>query len=224
MGYYIDLEKISLDQYKEILKTMDMIPSWKILEENIDENLDKLKALNFHNLEDLLNNLKSKSKIQEVAVQSGMSLDYLNVLRRVVNGYRPKPNRFKDFPNIDSAVVEKLEAVGIKNTLHFYDKALTSEQRSDLARQTKISIEEIERLTMLTDLSRIKWVNHTFAYVLHETGFRSAKEVSEADYQNIYQRVKALNKERQIYKGHIGENDMKRLVEAAQMLEYQMSI
>ena len=224
MGYYIDLEKISLDQYKEILKTMDMIPSWKILEENIDENLDKLKALNFHNLEDLLNNLKSKSKIQEVAVQSGMSLDYLNVLRRVVNGYRPKPNRFKDFPNIDSAVVEKLEAVGIKNTLHFYDKALTSEQRSDLARQTKISIEEIERLTMLTDLSRIKWVNHTFAYVLHEAGFRSAKEVSEADYQNIYQRVKALNKERQIYKGHIGENDMKRLVEAAQMLEYQMSI
>ena len=213
MAYYIDLKKISLEQYKDTLKTMDMIPSWKILEENIDENLDKLKAIDILNLDELLKALKSKDKVQKVSDQSGLSVRYLNVLRRVVNGYRPKPNRFKDFPNIESSVVEKLEKIGIKNTLHFYDRSLTPVQRKELSDKINISLKEIERLTGLTDLSRIKWVNHTFAYVLYEAGFRSAKEISEADYKDIYRRVKKLNEKQGIYKGHIGESDMRRLVE-----------
>lgn len=43
MRYYIDLERISIDQYKEILKSADLIPSWMILKENIDKNLDIIK-------------------------------------------------------------------------------------------------------------------------------------------------------------------------------------
>ncbi len=37
MGYYIDLKSISIDNYKEILKTTELIPSWKVLEDDIDK-------------------------------------------------------------------------------------------------------------------------------------------------------------------------------------------
>ena len=37
MGYYIDIEKISLDEYKAILKDAYMIPSRAMLKEDIEK-------------------------------------------------------------------------------------------------------------------------------------------------------------------------------------------
>ena len=97
MGYYIDLKSITIDQYKEILRNTELIPSWKILEEDIDKNLDMIKKHNIKNLDELLIALKDKTKIQEFSRQSGLPSNYLEVLKRVLNGYRQKPNRIKDF-------------------------------------------------------------------------------------------------------------------------------
>ena len=72
------------------------------------------------------------------------------------------------------------------------------------------------KLAKLTDLSRIRWVNHTFAYVLLEAGYDTAEKVAAADYKALYETVKTLNEEREIYKGHIGVHDMKLCVEAAE--------
>lgn len=46
MGYYIDLKKISINNYKKILKTADLLPSWKVLEKDIDKNLNSIKKQN----------------------------------------------------------------------------------------------------------------------------------------------------------------------------------
>jgi len=45
MGYYIDLKGISIDKYKVILKTTELIPSWKVLEEDIDKNYNTPQKL-----------------------------------------------------------------------------------------------------------------------------------------------------------------------------------
>ena len=121
MGYYIDLQEISIDRYKSILKTANMIPSWRSLKVNVDQNLDLIKEQHVHNLEELQKALKTKSMLQEFSKKSGLREDYLAVLRRVVNGYHPKPNRIKDFPNVDEAVAKKLEDIGIRNTLTLYE-------------------------------------------------------------------------------------------------------
>ena len=222
MGYYIDLQSISIDNYKGTLKTATMIPSWKILKKNIDKNLDLIKEQGIHNLGELQKALKNKGAVHEFSKQSGLREDYLTILRRVVNGYHPKPNRIKDFPGINEDVILKLEALGIKNTLRLYEEILTLEKRNELAAKTGISKEEIMKLTKLTDLSRIKWVNHTFAYVLMEAGYETAETVANADYQELYETVKQLNKEREIFKGHIGANDMKFCIEAAQSLNFEI--
>ncbi|MGD8779589.1 MAG: DUF4332 domain-containing protein [Ignavibacteria bacterium] len=222
MGYYIDLKSISIDKYKEILKTAELIPSWKILERDIDKNFDVIKKCNIKNLDELLIAFKDKGKVQGFSKQSGLQEDYLAVLKRVVNGYRQKPNRIKDFTCVTEDTVVKLEKVGIKNTLKLYDMILTDEKREVISNKTGISKDEIMKLAKLTDLSRIRWVNHTFAYVLLETGYDTAEKVANADYQELYKAVKQLNEEREIYNAHIGVRDMKMVVEAAKDLKFEI--
>ncbi len=222
MGYYIDLKNISIDKYKEILKTAELIPSWKVLEKDIDKNLDIIKNFNIKNLDELLIAFKDKDKIQKFSKQSGLQEDYLAVLKRVVNGYRQKPNRIKDFTCVTEDTVVKLEKVGIKDTLKLYDMILTDEKRSALSNKTGISKDELMKLAKLTDLSRIRWVNHTFAYVLLEAGYDAAEKVANADYQELYKTVKQLNEERKLYNAHIGVRDMKMVVEAAKDLKFEI--
>jgi hypothetical protein len=222
MGYYIDLAAISIEAYKSILKETDLLPSWKILGADIDKNMDAILRKDITNLAMLIGAIKTKSKVQEFAGRSGLSIEYLTVLSRVIRGYHPKPNRFQDFPNMPSEIPAKLASLGIKNTLHLYTYVLTPEKRKAFSRKSGISIAQIDWLTRLTDLSRIKWVNHTFAYVLCEAGYHSARDVAHADPQEMYERIKKLNSERMFYKGNIGAKDMARCVEAAKWLEFEI--
>ena len=73
----------------------------------------------------------------------------------------------------------------------------------------------ILRLAKLTDLSRIRWVNHTFAYVLLEAGYDTLEKVTQADPVKLYEEIKDLNTRREVYRGHIGRHDMELLVDLA---------
>jgi hypothetical protein len=186
-----------------------------ILKENIDEIFDTIKDRKIENVDELQKALKSKKKLQDFSKRSGIQEDYLKILVREINSYHQKPNRIKDFPGVSEQVALTLEKLGLKNTLQLFDKILTPQNRAELSVQTGINAAEILKLAKLADLSRIRWVNHTFAYVLLEAGCDSAGKVAEADYQELYEKVKNLNEEREIYKGHIGLHDMKLCVEAA---------
>ena len=78
------------------------------------------------------------------------------------------------------------------------------------------------KLTKLTDLSRIRWVNHTFAYVLLESGYDTTEKVANADYKKLYETIKQLNDDRKIYNAHIGERDMKMIIDFAQQLDFEI--
>jgi hypothetical protein len=222
MSYYINLNKISLDEYKKILKSADLLPSRKMLLENVDHELDLIKKQGIKNLADLLSALKNKNKLQAFAEQSGVSEDYLTILNREIKGYHPRPNKLRDFPDLEKKMVEKLEEMGFTNTLKLYDKVVTPQQRKELAQFLGAPEREIFKLTKLTDLSRIKWVNHTFANVLYQAGFDTVEKVASADYKELYKKVKKLNEEQHLYKGHIGLNDMKRCVEAAKDVPWEI--
>ena len=215
MGYYIDLEKISLEKYKDILKSADLLPGRMILKDNIDNNFELLKQQDVLNIAGLIERLKNKKKLQDFSIQSGLDENYLTVLIRELKSYRQTPNKLKDFPNITETVILKLEKIGIKNTLQLYEKVTTSESRNELCKQTGIDKEIVLTLTRLTDLSRIRWVNHTFAYVLLEANYDTTEKVAKADYKELYETVKQLNSEKNLYKGQIGLHDMKLCVESA---------
>jgi uncharacterized protein (UPF0335 family) len=222
MGYYIDLAGISVDEYREILRSGDLLPSQMVLKEDIDDIFKNIKGQGIENVEQLRIALRSKKKLQEFSIQSGIAEDYLKILIRNVNSYRQKPNKIRDFPGVSERVIQKLESLGLKNTLQLYDRILTPQSRNEIASQTGISENDILRLAKLTDLCRIRWVNHTFSYVLLEAGYDTAGKVANADHQELYERVKKLNEEREIFKGHIGVHDMKLCVEAARALPFEI--
>ena len=222
MGYYIDLAGISIDEYREILRSGDLLPSQMVLKEDIDDIFKSIKGQGIEDVEQLRIALRSKKKLQEFSRQSGISEDYLKILIRNVNSYRQKPNQIRDLPGISESVIQKLESLGLKNTLQLYDRILTSQSRNELSSRTGVSENDILRLAKLTDLCRIRWVNHTFAYVLLETGYGTAEEVANAAHQELYEKVKKLNEERGIFKGHIGVHDMKLCVEAARALPFEI--
>lgn len=218
MGYFIDLKQISIDRYKTILKSANLIPSWLILKDDIDENLDRIKKRNIQNLQELKDALKTKDNALLFSKQSDLPEDYIMVLRRVINGYHPKPNKIKDFPNVSEITAKKLEKAGIKNTVQLFDSILTPKSREALSKQTGIDQDEILKLTKLTDVSRIRWVNYTFARVLYEAGYDTVAKMAKADHTELYETVKQLNTEREFYKAHIGLKDMQLLVQLAKEL------
>ena len=73
-------------------------------------------------------------------------------------------------------------------------------------------------ITQLCDLTRIKWVNSTFAFVLYTCGYKTTEAVAKADYTKLYEDILSQNKEKQLYKGNIGLNDVKLCVEEAKKL------
>ena len=114
MGYYVELNNISIDKYKEILKSADLLPSRMVLKENIDAIFDAIKRRKIENVDELQKALKNKNKLQDLSKQSGIQEDYLKVLIREVNTYHQKPNKIKDFPGVSEKVILQLENLKIK--------------------------------------------------------------------------------------------------------------
>lgn len=213
MGYYIDIEKMKLNDYKNILKESYMIPSRQMLKEDIDKSIDILAGQGVDNVAQLQKYLKSKPKLKKIADCTGLDEKYLNALRLELNAYLEKPTKVNAFVCLCDDVKIKLENADIKDTFDIYNSVITEVDRKTLSFDTGIEIDDVIMIAKLADLSRIRWVNHTFAYILYLTGYDTVEKVSKADYQQVYEDVRKLNKEQQIFKGNIGLNDMKLLVE-----------
>lgn len=215
MGYYPDLTKISLDDYKDHIKNKTLIPSRKFLKLKIEKLMNIFQSMGFKNIDELLKVLKSKTKLEDMATKSGIDIETLNHLKREINSMKPRANKFRDFTFLDSSLLEKLEKWDLIDSKKLFNRILTKEDRIKLGTETDIEVQDIEILTRLTDLSRIQWVNHTFAYVLYEAGYNCLKKVQNADPNLLYSRIKKLNSEKKLYKGNIGLNDMRILIEAS---------
>ena len=219
MPYYIDLKEIGLDEFQKKLVENELLPSRLILREKLAERFASFKKASIKNLFELQQLLKKKEKLVEFAKTSGLPEAYLTILIREINSLQPKPSNFKDFQHLFNDVILKLEKLGIKNTFQLFDKVITHKSRKELAKLAAISDDEILVLTKLSDLSRIRWVGNTFAWVLFSSGFDSVEKVANADYKNLYKTILEMNKDKKYYKGQIGLNDMKLLVNAAKELK-----
>jgi hypothetical protein len=215
MDYYINLSLISIDSYKAKLESSDLLPSRIILKDKTDERFNYFKSIGISNLQELQQTLRKKDKLAELSKVNCLSGDYLAILLRELNSIHPKPIKMKEFIGISSDTVFKLEKVGIKDTIGLFDNIITPKSRKELANKTGITDSEIMELAKLTDLSRIRWVGAMFARVLFESGFDTVEKVSKANHEDLYKRITQLNKERNLYKGNIGVNDMKLCVNAA---------
>lgn len=215
MGYHIELEKISLQQYMHRLETAWLPPGRRILREKLAERIGYFMEADIKNLKELQKLLKQDKYLKKLSELSLFEDDYLVILLREINSMLPKPNALKDFPGISPAAIEKLHAMGIKDTKQLFGKVLTSTQRQNLASESDLPLDLIDELACLADLSRIKWVGAIFARMLFDLGVKSTREAAVADPVDLHQKIDEINRQRNYYKGRIGLNDIRIFVTAA---------
>jgi len=215
MGYYIDLEKIEIDDYRTKLESAYLPPSRMILKDKLDERFGYFKSIGIMNVKGLLLILKKKDKFAKLSKVDCLSDDYLTILLRELNSILPKANKISDFTTTSKKMISELEKIGIKNTEKLYAKVITKSDRQRLADSIGIDYSEVLELTKLTDLSRIKWVGVTYAQMLYELRVDTLEKVSNADPIELHTNINQLIKEKSIFKGSIGLNDIKILIEAA---------
>jgi hypothetical protein len=222
MGYYIDIEKISIDDYRIKLNSAYLPPGRMILKDKLNERLGYFKSIGISNVKELIQLLKKKERFSELSMVEGLSGDYLTILLRELNSILPKPNRISDFIGIAKDTVDRLEIIGITNTEKLYDKVAKKSDRQKLADSTGIEYQDILALTKLSDLSRIKWVGVTYAQMLFDLGVDSVKKVSESDPNHLHERINQMIKDKNIFKGAIGLNDVKILIGSANELPFEI--
>ena len=125
--YYIDLQKYDLQKFKKSLKGRSLTPSRVILKENLDERFEVISKQGIETLKELIDALKNKQKTENFSEQSGLSIDYLTILKREASSYLPNPVKLDKFTWIDKSVIDILDSLGIKNTKNFFEKMNNAE-------------------------------------------------------------------------------------------------
>ena len=121
--YHIDSRKYTLQQLKMNLLSRELIPSRKVLKEDIERRFKILEKMGILNLQDLINALKNKKKMEIFSSSSGISVDYLTLLRREANSYFPNPVPLNKFPGVSPQDLTRLKEKGIKNSRHLFEQA-----------------------------------------------------------------------------------------------------
>ena len=121
--YHLDLSKYSLDTFKNMLRSRILVPSRTQLKDKLEERFRKLKIAGINTMKDLLEVLKTKPKLEQFSKTSGVSIDYLTLLKREANSYLPSPVRLEKFPGISIKYAERLAAEGITHSRHMFCEA-----------------------------------------------------------------------------------------------------
>ena len=215
MGYYIDLEKLSIDDYRLKLESAYLPPSRILLKEKLEERFTYFKTLGISNVKDLMQLLKKKDTFSQLSKQDVFAGDYLTILLRELNSTLPKHNKLAEFVSISPEIINNLEKAGITNTEKLYNKVQTKSDRENLSQATGVDLKDILTLTKLSDLSRIKWVGVTYAQMLYDLGVDTVEKVVSSDPNDLHDRINRMIKEKKIFKGAIGLNDIKILIASA---------
>jgi uncharacterized protein DUF4332 len=214
-SYHIDLAKYSLETFKGSLKNRNMIPSRVILKEKIDDRFKVLSKNGIEHLAHLITQLKTKQKVETFSKQSGLSAEYLTILKREAGSYLPNPVKLDKFPGVDLKSVTTLELAGIKHTKHLFDRTNEKEKLKLLLNSTGIDKTCLEELKALSDLARIYGVGPVFARIIYDVGVRSVeafKGLTARSFIQIYEYK--MNK-----KADFGENEISFSIELAKELD-----
>jgi hypothetical protein len=200
------------------LEEGEVIPSRKILKDKIPERFARLKAAGIHNLKELAGALSTKPKIDRFAQVSGLPLAYLEILKRQIGLYTPKPVALKAFPGVAAAHVERLTALGITHSRQLFERAGSKKGRAALSREAKVPAAALLELVKLSDLARAGWVGPIFARLFYAAGVDTVAKLAESTPDALYARLMAVNAAQKLTKGHFTVKDVALCIEISKAL------
>lgn len=190
--YCIDLKRFSLEQFRHILETTEILPSRRILLEEMDVRFARLASMGIETLADLRSALNRKAKREAFSQESGLSVDYLVILRRQVDSYISKPFNLGEIPGVSPEYVERLAAIGVKHTKHLFKQALSPADRAALAAEAGVPDDALLELVKLSDLARIVGVGPVFARLLYDVGLETPAAFLAHSPDELLEKVRAV--------------------------------
>jgi hypothetical protein len=206
--YSIELSKISLDEFKEIMLSIELLPGRRIMPDNLAEVIERLKQKGITHLDALRKLLQNKKQYPELTETLLVSVDYLVILNREINGYISKPLQLSALDVFSAAELEKLEKAGIKSTRDFYEQSLSKTARQELSARLSLPAQQIILALELADLLRINGVGPTYARILHTIGVKSVSDYLRYKTDEILEKYKKANNEKQFTRVNLGEKDI----------------
>jgi replicative superfamily II helicase len=189
-SFQIDLGKYSLRKLKKSLQARELIPSRASLKDDLETRMQILEDAGIQNLKDLIDALKTKTKLYAFAKKARLPAEYLTLLNREAKSYLAKPVRLDKFPDIPKAVTDSLAEVGIKNSKHLFIASWDESSVKALTEKADIPLAVLNELISLADLSRIYGVGPVFARIIYDVGIHSVAEFVQhtgADLVRIYE-------------------------------------
>ena len=202
MGYTLPLEQITLADYRQLLQQQNLLPGRRMLHEQLEARFSSLASVGFTSVAQLAMALATPKKLSALAEQTGISEEYLTLLRRELGSLTQKPVPISAFPNLSQSLISELAASGIRTSKDYW------EQCNNPA----------DELFCLCDLVRINGVGAVAAQAFYEAGFGSVAAVAGATASDMLQRVNAVNAEKNYYKTKLGEKDMQFCIDFAKLL------
>ncbi|NLB28346.1 MAG: hypothetical protein GX819_05310 [Clostridiaceae bacterium] len=203
MKYSIDLESLPIYEYKALLKQQNLLPGRRILWQGIEENFAFFERQGIKSIAELKKRISSPKKIATFASKSGISEEYLVILKREIGSIEQKPVSLSDFPGIDGSLLDQLSELGLITSKDYWN------QKQSFT----------DELFCLCDLVRINGVGPLAARAFYEAGYQSALDVSEADPQEMLEKVSEVNEIHRYYKARLGIKDMQFCIDFARLLK-----
>ncbi len=203
MKYNVDLERLSVQEYRQMLKKQNLLPGRRVLWQDIDKNFAFIESQGINTIAQLKKVLSTPVKIVAFATVSGISEAYLVLLKRELGSLEQKPIPLENFPGINPLLITELNAAGLKTSKDYFEY-----------NQTKS-----DELSCLCNLVRINGVGPAAAKALYEAGYRSVADIAGADAATMLEKVSAINERRQYYKAKLGQKDMQFCIDFATLLE-----
>ncbi|TYQ18145.1 UNVERIFIED_CONTAM: uncharacterized protein DUF4332 [Acetivibrio alkalicellulosi] len=218
MGYSIELKNISIKDYKEVLRSQNLLPGRRILQDNIDKNFEAICLYGIVNLDELYKSISKPQKLELIANKIGLSVNYLTILKREIGSFIQKPILISDFPEISSAVQVKLSEHSIKTSKDLYDLSQGFSDMRIVCENVGISENDINELFSLCDLVRINGVGAVFARILYISGLRRAKDFVTANADELLEKFLEVNKDNKYTKAKLGKRDMQFCIDFAKIM------
>jgi len=218
MGYSVDLKKIPIIRYMEMLKKANLLPSRRILLENLEDNFQIIADTGIHNLFELKSNISSANRLLAFGEKTGISEKYLTILKREMGSLEQKSVPISDFPCISADTISTLLNRDIKTSKDVFNLAINKNNITTISREIGIGENELQELNSLCNLVRINGIGAIAARTIYEGGYYNIDKIACTKATDLLNGMNTVNESKKYYKANLGEKDMQFIIDSANIL------
>jgi len=212
MRYAPDLSRLAIEDYKEHLKGIDLLPSRKILLNSIEENFSAISGSGISDVQTLMKEIATPAKMTAFSERTCIDLNYIKILKREVGSLMPKTVPLIEFDIVSPEAAQRLKLAGFRNSKDYF-KVYPKIGDSICA------LIDCEKLYQLCGLVRVNGIGPLAAKLFLESGYTSVEDIASANADDMAKKINDINTEKHVYDGRLGIKDMTFCIVHAGMLK-----